>query len=106
MSHSGDYTDKGLGLYWEPETPAKFINFGYDTKALVALEQYFGDFPITIRREDIKILQALQTAGGGRPLNDLIRIVEQNGSIRIWWDKQSKNENIGYRFATVTGGAA
>jgi hypothetical protein len=103
MNHSGNYIDRGLALYWEPETPAKFINFAYDTKALVALEQYFGAFPITIRREDIKILQALQTAGGGRPLDDLIRIVEQNDSIRIWWDKQSKNQDIGYRFASMTG---
>lgn len=101
MGHAGDYVDKGLALFWEPETPANFINFLYDKKSLIALEGYFGDFPITIRRDDIKLLEALQTAGGGRPLNDLIEIVKRNGSIRVWWDKQTRNREVGYRFAAV-----
>lgn len=84
------YVEKGLALYWEPATPPRFINFCYDAKVLVALEEYFGDFPITITRDDLKVLRAMQRAGGGRPLDSIIQAVEKEESIRIWWDSEKE----------------
>jgi hypothetical protein len=88
------YVEEGLSLYWEPATTVNYINHCYDRKALVALEEYFGDFPITIRTEDLRVLRAIQIAGGGRPLSDIIKAVEQEGEIRIWWDSEKRKHDL------------
>jgi hypothetical protein len=86
------YAEEGLQLYWERAEPAQSINFAYDDKALVALEEFFGAFPITLSRSDIKVLRALMTAGGGRPLDAIVNAIEKNGEIRIWWKPQRRVE--------------
>lgn len=82
------YVQDGLMLHWERADPVHVIGYAYDKKALVALEEYFGPFPITIKRDDLRMLRAMMTAGGGRPLDVIIGAVEREGSIRIWWDSQ------------------
>jgi hypothetical protein len=74
-------------LYWERAAPPSIINHGYDDKAMRALEEYFGPLPITFKRDDIKVLSAMQTAGGGRPLGDIIKLIEEHREVRIWWDE-------------------
>lgn len=101
MGNAENYVEKGLALYWEKADPVHFINFCYDPKALVALEEYFGDFPITIGRDDLKALRAMQTAGGGRPLDAIIMAVEKEGSIRIWWDSEKRKRDRRSRHAAV-----
>lgn len=82
-------------LVWEPAAEPKTINHGYDDRAMTAIEQTFGPYPVTLKRDDLRILRAMDLAGGHRPIGDLIGLVEKYDTIRIWLvsgyhpDKQS-----------------
>jgi hypothetical protein len=91
---TANYVERGLILHWERAEPPRTINYAYQARALVALEEYFGAFPITITIDDLKAVRAMQTAGGGRPLDDIIRAVEREGSIRIWWAPLLRRERV------------
>lgn len=71
-------------LVWEPAEPPKIINHGYSERAMEAIEKTFGPYPITLMRDDLRILRAMDAAGGWRPIGDLVALVEKYGAIRIW----------------------
>lgn len=73
-------------IYWERMQPAEFIQHCYDDKVIAALEAYFGMFPVILKEEHLPVLRSWQAIGGGRPLEELIKAVEQNKEIRVWWD--------------------
>lgn len=85
MSKNVESYEKGMMLHWEKAVPATGINFGYDENVLRALEEYYGEFPLTLTKDDVRVLRAMQTAGGGRPLDELIDVVQNHGPIRVWW---------------------
>lgn len=71
-------------LVWEPAAEPAIINHGYDDRSMTAIEKTFGPYPVTLKREDLRILNAMDLAGGHRPIKDLIALVEKHGAIRIW----------------------
>ena len=77
-------------LFFEPASTVEMINHGYSDQALDAVREYFGDFPITVRPEDLKVLRAISIGCQGRPLRDIIMAVELHGAIRIWWDDPNR----------------
>lgn len=100
MNETTDRFYKGVHtLVWEPAAEPAIINHGYDDRAMTAIEKTFGPYPVTLKREDLRILQAMDLAGGHRPIRDLIEKIEAHGAIRIWlisgWnpDKQSVAES-------------
>lgn len=77
--YKGDHT-----LVWEPAADPEIINHGYDDRAMTAIEQTFGPYPITLKCDDLRILRAMDLAGGHRPIRDLIQRIQMHGAIRIW----------------------
>ncbi len=85
MSDATDRFFKGAHtLVWEPAADPATINHGYDDRAMIAIERTFGPYPITLKKEDLRILRAMSWAGGHRPIGDLIQLIEKHGAIRIW----------------------
>lgn len=85
MSETMDRYYKGAHtLVWEPAADPEIISHGYDDRAMTAIEKTFGPYPVTLKRDDLRILRAMDLAGGHRPLQDLIKNVEKHGAIRIW----------------------
>lgn len=79
----GHYTGERT-LVWEPAEPPKKINHGYDRRAMEAIADTFGPYPITLGKDELRILKAMHAAGGWRPFDDLVELVEKHGAIRIW----------------------
>lgn len=73
-------------FYWERLQPVQFINFLYDDKAVHALTEYFGEFPIILTEIHLPLLRSWQKIGAGSPLGALIKAVEENKEIRVWVD--------------------
>ncbi len=71
-------------LVWEVAEAPKIINHGYSERAMTAIYDTFGPFPITFGYAELRILRAMDAAGGWRPIADLIALVEKQGSIRVW----------------------
>jgi len=84
MSDSDSYYKGAHTLVWEPAADPATINHGYDDRSMKAIEETFGPYPVTLRKEDLRILRAMDLAGGHRPIGDLIRLIETHGAIRIW----------------------
>lgn len=85
MSEATDRFYKGAHtLVWEPAEEPQIINHGYDDRSMAAIEKTFGPYPVTLRKEDLRILWAMDLAGGHRPIGDLIEKIEKHGAIRIW----------------------
>src|SRR5262249_8176183 len=85
MSEAADRFYKGAHtLVWEPAAAPKIIGHGYDDRAMTAIEQTFGPYPVTLKKEDLRILRAMDLAGGHRPIRDLVEQIERHGAIRIW----------------------
>lgn len=83
-SYSGRTT-----LVWESaETPRKIAHC-YGAKAIRAIEETFGSYPITLTKDDLRILRAMEAAGGERPIGDIIRLIETRGAIRMWMEPNS-----------------
>ena len=79
-------------LFFEPASTVEMINHGYSDQALDAVRAYFGDFPITVKPEDLKVLRAISVGCQGRPLREIISAVEQYGALRIWWDDENRSK--------------
>lgn len=77
--YAGDQT-----LVWEAAKEPTIINHGYGQRAMEAIEKTFGPYPITLTKDDLRILRAMDAAGGWRPIGDLLELLEREGSIRIW----------------------
>jgi hypothetical protein len=77
--YKGEHT-----LVWEPAAEPAIINHGYDDRAMKAIEETFGPYPVTLKKDDLRILRAMDLAGGHRPIRDLIERIEKHGAIRIW----------------------
>lgn len=77
--YKGEHT-----LVWEPAAEPEIINHGYDERAMEAIEKTFGPYPVTLKKDDLRILRAMDLAGGHRPIVDLIQRIEKHGAIRIW----------------------
>lgn len=71
-------------MVWERAEPPQIINHAYSEEALIALERTFGPYPATLGADDLRILRAMDMAGGKRPINDLILLIEKYGKIRVW----------------------
>lgn len=85
MSEATDRFYKGEHtLVWEPAADPAIINHGYDDRAMKAIEETFGPYPVTLKKDDLRILRAMDLAGGHRPIRDLMALVEKHGAIRIW----------------------
>jgi hypothetical protein len=85
MSEENNQYYKGRHtLVWEPAADPEVINHGYDDRSMQAIEETFGPYPVTLKKEDLRILRAMDLAGGHRPIQDLIEKIKAHGSIRIW----------------------
>ncbi len=87
MSEFNDFYRGRGALVWESAAPPRRIPPCYGGKAIDAIEATFGPYPITLTKEDLKILRAMVAVGAHRPIGELVQLVEEHGSIRVWMDR-------------------